>query len=79
MLEFKDLKRQYDTLKNEIDDAIYSVVRETNFISGKPIGRLEEELAEYVEILRWVWKWHGCTKFGFDGMGCGRRRRCFCS
>lgn len=48
MLEFKDLKRQYDTLKNEIDDAIYSVVRETNFISGKPIGRLEKELAEYV-------------------------------
>lgn len=47
MLEFKDLKKQYHILKNEIDDAIHSVIYETNFISGKPIKKLEEELAEY--------------------------------
>ena len=47
MLEFKDLKKQYNMLKNEIDEAIHSVICETNFISGKPIKELEKKLAEY--------------------------------
>lgn len=42
MLEFKDLKKQYNMLKNEIDEAIHSVICETNFISGKPIKELEK-------------------------------------
>lgn len=48
MLEFKGLKRQYCFLKEEIEEAISSVISETNFISGNQVKELEEKLAEYV-------------------------------
>lgn len=48
MIEFKDLKKQYNIIKNEIDAAINSVISETDFISGKAIKELETELANYV-------------------------------
>lgn len=47
-MEFKDLKKQYRFLKKEIDCAINSVISETNFISGRQVKELEDELAEYV-------------------------------
>lgn len=47
-MEFKDLKAQYKLLKKEIDDSISSVIQVTNFVSGKPIKELEQELAEIV-------------------------------
>lgn len=47
-MEFKDLKKQYMFLKKEIDCAINSVISETNFISGRQVKELEDELAEYV-------------------------------
>ena len=45
-IPFVDLKAQYKTIKNEIDDAIQSVIDETAFIKGKYVERYEKEYAE---------------------------------
>ena len=47
-MEFRDLKKQYEKLKTEINNAIFSVINETDFIIGKQVNELEEELASYV-------------------------------
>lgn len=49
-MEFRDLKKQYETLKDEIDDGIRTVIENTAFISGKQVEQLEKELAEYVGV-----------------------------
>lgn len=48
-MEFKNLKKQYDLLKSEIDSAINSVITETNFISGTQIHELEQLLCSYID------------------------------
>ena len=35
MVKFLDLKSQYDSIKDEIDEAIKNVISETAFIGGK--------------------------------------------
>jgi len=42
-----DLKTQYRSIKKEIDKAIQRVVDEQNFIMGKDVTLLEEEIASY--------------------------------
>lgn len=49
-MEFRDLKTQYLKLKNEIDNNILKVINRADFISGKEVTELENELAEYVEV-----------------------------
>ena len=49
-MEFRDLKKQYSVLKNEIDAAISEVISKANFISGNQVEELEKELAEYVGV-----------------------------
>lgn len=49
-MQFRDLKRQYVALKNEIDKGIFEVIDSTSFISGKQVEQLEKELAEYVGV-----------------------------
>ncbi len=46
-MQFRDLKAQYQALKEDIDKAIFEVVTDCNFISGKQVQELEKELAEY--------------------------------
>ncbi len=46
-MEFRDLKRQYQLHKADIDAAIQEVLSATNFISGGQVALLEEKLAEY--------------------------------
>ena len=48
LVQFRDLKKQYIALKNEIDNAVFDVINSTNFIIGKQVSELEEELASYV-------------------------------
>ncbi len=48
MMEFRDLKRQYQALKKEMDASIQEVMENANFISGAPVTELEKELADYV-------------------------------
>ncbi len=49
-MEFRDLKIQYRILKNDIDLAIKRVMDNAEFISGKEVKALEEQLAEYVGV-----------------------------
>lgn len=46
-MQFRDLKRQYDTLKPQIDEAISRVFDEGCFISGAQVGELESMLSKY--------------------------------
>ena len=47
-MEFRDLKRQYNVLKPQIDKAMQEVLASAGFIMGKQVGELEENLAQYV-------------------------------
>ena len=49
-MEFRDLKKQYQVLKPEMDAAIGRVLESTGFIGGRPVAELEAELAEYVGV-----------------------------
>lgn len=49
-MQFRDLKKQYELLKSDIDAAMIKVATDCNFISGKQVTELEEELAEYVGV-----------------------------
>ncbi|MED4552334.1 hypothetical protein U2I53_14950 [Lysinibacillus capsici] len=44
-MEFRDLKMQYNKYKNEIDNAIANVLTNANFIEGKEVLELENNLA----------------------------------
>lgn len=47
-MQFRDLKKQYQVLKKDIDQAMVKVATDCNFISGAQVAGLEKELAEYV-------------------------------
>lgn len=49
-MQFIDLKRQYEVLKDEIDAAINDVLNDAHYIGGKEVGELSTELAEYVGV-----------------------------
>ena len=49
-MEFRDLKKQYQELKNEIDANLSTVLTSARFISGPQVKELEEKLAEYVGV-----------------------------
>ncbi len=46
-MEFRDLKKQYQVLKKEIDAGVLDVMASGAFILGKPVKELEEKLAAY--------------------------------
>lgn len=47
MIKFLDLKKQYEDIKEEIDEAIKNVISETAFIGGKYVSRFEKEFSVY--------------------------------
>ncbi len=49
-MQFRDLKKQYEVLKNDIDTGIAEVLESAKFISGPQIKELEKQLAEYVGV-----------------------------
>ena len=49
MIKFLDLKKQYDEIKEEIDEAIKNVIAETAFIGGKYVANFEKDFATYQE------------------------------
>ena len=49
-MQFRDLKKQYDVLKQEIDTSIFDVIQSTFFINGPQVKTLEVQLAKYVGI-----------------------------
>ena len=44
---FLDLKRQYSAIKKEMDEAVFSVLSNTQFILGPEVKSLEEKIASY--------------------------------
>ena len=49
-MQFRDLKKQYEVLKDDIDAEIATVLDSARFISGPQVKELEEKLAEYVRV-----------------------------
>ena len=49
-MQFRDLQKQYQVLKNDIDREIKKVLTNGNFISGNQVVELEEQLANYVGV-----------------------------
>lgn len=49
-MQFRDLKQQYQILKNYIDEAMINVAANCNFINGQQVKVLEKELADYVGV-----------------------------
>lgn len=47
-IEFRNLKRQYELLRESIDNRISSIISGAHFISGPEVKELERELAAYV-------------------------------
>jgi dTDP-4-amino-4,6-dideoxygalactose transaminase len=46
-IPFVDLKAQYDSIKKDIDEAIFNVIRQTAFIGGPFVKEFEEAFARY--------------------------------
>lgn len=49
-MEFRDLKKQYQVLRPEIDKAVSDVLQSGSFIMGNPVAQLEQQLADYVGV-----------------------------
>ena len=47
-MNFRDLKQQYNVLKDEMDQAIMEVVSSSAFVMGPKIKEMEAAFAEYV-------------------------------
>ncbi len=47
-MEFRDLKKQYEVLRPQMDTAITKALTQAHYISGPQVRQLEEQLAEYV-------------------------------
>ena len=49
-MQFRDLAKQYQVLKTDIDNAILNVASGAHYIMGPQVKELEQELAEYVGV-----------------------------
>lgn len=49
-MQFRDLQKQYEVLKPQIDEAVQKVCAQGDFISGQAVKELEQQLAEYVGV-----------------------------
>ena len=50
MIPFVDLKAQYDSIKDEIDEAIQNVLNNTSFIMGEELKKFEVEFARFCDV-----------------------------
>ena len=50
MMDFVDLKRQYKSIKKEIDTAIKRVFNNSNFILGKEVEDFEKEISQFCGV-----------------------------
>lgn len=49
-MQFRDLQRQYEVLKPQIDEAMLKAAASSHYISGPEVKELERALAEYVGV-----------------------------
>lgn len=50
MIQLVDLKAQYDTISDEITEAIQSVIETSAFVGGNAVREFEKEFAAYCEV-----------------------------
>jgi dTDP-4-amino-4,6-dideoxygalactose transaminase len=50
MIDFLDLNAQYLSIKDEIDNAIASVIKDSAFIGGKYVKQFEENFSSYQQV-----------------------------
>jgi len=51
-IQFVDLKRQYASIKDEVDQAVIDAIASTQYILGEEVARFEEEWAAYCSVTR---------------------------
>ena len=49
-MQFRDLQKQYQVLKPQMDAAIQQVLSEANYISGRQAAEQEQRTAEYASV-----------------------------
>ena len=49
-MQFRDLQKQYEVLKPQIDAAVQKVCAQADYISGREVKELEQQLADYVGV-----------------------------
>ena len=49
-IPFVNLKRMHDRFRNEIDEAVKSIIDSNNYIMGKPVEQFETGFAEYLGV-----------------------------
>ena len=49
-MQFRDLAKQYEALKKDIDQAMMSVAQQSRYIMGPQVKELEQQLADYVGV-----------------------------
>ena len=50
MVKFLDLKKQYKSIKDEIDKAIFDVIDDSAFVGGKYVSKFEKNFSTYLNI-----------------------------
>ncbi|MEO1923705.1 MAG: DegT/DnrJ/EryC1/StrS family aminotransferase [Nautiliaceae bacterium] len=50
MVKFLDLKKQYGSIKEEIDKAIFDVINDTAFVGGEYVDEFEKNFANYIGV-----------------------------
>jgi len=49
-IQMVDLRRQYEKIQPEIDEAVLNVIRSTKYINGPDVKHFQEELEEYLDV-----------------------------
>lgn len=62
-MQFRDLKKQYSVLKDEMDQAILDVVASSAYVMGPKVKEMEQAFAEYVGVKHCI----GCAS-GTDAL-----------
>lgn len=70
-MEFRDLKKQYQVLKQRIDTAVQECCANARFIGGAPVSELEKALAEYVGVKHCITCANGTDALSLAAMAWG--------
>ena len=49
-IPFFDIKRQYESIKDEVEPAILEVARSCGYVEGKAVKQFESNIAEYLGV-----------------------------
>ena len=70
-MEFRDLKKQYSRLKQQIDIKMAEVISGAHFISGEQVTELETALASYAGVRHCISCANGTDAISIACLACG--------